>query len=45
MSLLLNDGELTARQPGALPAQGLTDWLDAHAPTAASIPRPQEETT
>ncbi|MGI8806879.1 MAG: hypothetical protein ACR2KK_03360 [Acidimicrobiales bacterium] len=45
MSLLLhNDGELTARHPGALPAQALTDWLDAHAP-AAWIPPTQGETT
>ena len=33
--LLFNDGKLTARQTGALPAHALTEWLDAHAPAAA----------
>lgn len=33
--LLFNDGKLTARQTGALPAHALADWLDAHAPAAA----------
>lgn len=32
--LLLNDGRLTARQTGALPAHALTQWLAAHAPDA-----------
>ena len=32
--LLLNEGQLAARQTGALPAQSLTEWLDAHAPEA-----------
>lgn len=30
--LLFNDGELAARQTGALPAHALSEWLDAHAP-------------
>ena len=33
--LLFDDGKLTARQTGALPAHALTEWLDAHAPAAA----------
>ncbi len=33
--LLFNDGKLTARQTGALPAHAVTEWLDAHAPAAA----------
>ena len=33
--LLLNGGQLAARQTGALPAHALTEWLDAHAPDAA----------
>ena len=33
--LLFNDGDLTARQTGALPAQALSEWLDAHAPATA----------
>lgn len=36
--LLLNDGNLTARQTGALPAHALSEWVDAHA-SAAAEPR------
>lgn len=32
--LLLNGGQLAARQTGALSARALTVWLDAHAPDA-----------
>ena len=33
--LLLNRGQLTDRQTGALPAHALAQWLDAHLPDAA----------